>query len=264
MVLGLKWWKLLCIVLMLYIVTAGMLFTMPDKIPYIPKLKESVRNIFYHVPMWYVMLVSFLISAIYGIKYLYTLNSYNSIEVSKENVARTADTMEIVTQQNRRKLLKDIEKNKLVTYDIISNEFVITGIWFGILGMLTGMEWASVQWGSPWSNDPKQIGAGLTLLIYFAYAILRNSIKEESQRARIAAVYGILAFAMLIPLVYIIPAHVKSLHPGSDNKPFEALKTQAQWLRYVSIPAMFAWLLLGFWIADIRIRLKKLQNHYNA
>ena len=126
--------------------------------------------------------------------------------------------------------------------------------------MVTGMEWASIQWGQPWSNDPKQIGAALTLLIYFAYSILRNSIKEEDKKARLAAVYNVFSFALIIPLVYIVPAHFASLHPGADNKPFEALKTQDNLLKLVSLPAMLGWILLGLWVFDIRYRIRKLQQ----
>ncbi|MEZ5047696.1 MAG: cytochrome c biogenesis protein CcsA [Chitinophagaceae bacterium] len=209
------WWKILCVLILLYVIVMGILI----EIPYLPKLKESIRNLFYHVPMWYVMLVSFLLSTIYSIKYLSS-------------------------------------NNKL--HDIISEEFVNTGLWFGCFGMITGMEWASIQWGSPWSNDPKQVGAGLTLLIYFAYSILRNSVKDQDKQARLAAIYNIFSFAIIIPLVYIVPAHLASLHPGSDNKPFEALKTQDHMLKYVSIPAMFGWILLGLWVFDIKYRMRKL------
>ena len=211
------WWKIICVIILLYVVTMGILI----EIPYLPKLKESIRNLFYHVPMWYVMLFSFFMSFIYSIIYL---------------------------------------SKSTIKYDIISNEFVNTGIWFGCFGMVTGMEWASIQWGQPWSNDPKQIGAALTLLIYFAYSILRNSIKEEDKKARLAAVYNVFSFALIIPLVYIVPAHFASLHPGADNKPFEALKTQDNLLKLVSLPAMLGWILLGLWVFDIRYRIRKLQQ----
>ncbi|HNB81833.1 MAG TPA: cytochrome c biogenesis protein CcsA [Chitinophagaceae bacterium] len=203
--------------LLVYIFSGGILLSVPA----IPKLNESARNLFYHVPMWYVMIVSFLVSAIYSLKYL------------------------------RRNLAKD---------DLISREFIYTGIGFGCLGMLTGMEWASVAWGSPWSNDPKQVGAALCLLTYFAYLVLRNSVKDPQKQARLASVYNVFAFALLVPLLFIIPAHFKSLHPGTDSKPFEALYTQAAEFRRLSIPAMLGWILLGVWIATLRIRIKKLEN----
>jgi heme exporter protein C len=89
---------------------------------------------------------------------------------------------------------------------------------------------------------------------------LRNSVKDPDKQARLSAVYNVFAFALLVPLLFIIPAHFKSLHPGTDSKPFEALYTQAAGFRRVSVPAMFAWILLGVWIFDLRFRTKKLQN----
>ncbi|MEN9339821.1 MAG: cytochrome c biosis protein CcsA [Bacteroidota bacterium] len=211
------WWKILCVILLLYIFSGGILLSVPA----IPKLNESARNLFYHVPMWYVMIVSFLISAVYALKYL---------------------------------------RSNQVKYDLMSKEFVINGIVFGCLGMLTGMEWASVAWGAPWSNDPKQVGAALCLLTYFAYLVLRNSVKDPQKQARLAGVYNVFAFALLVPLLFIIPAHFKSLHPGTDSKPFEALYTQAAEFRRLSIPAMLGWILLGVWISQLRIRIRKLEN----
>ena len=211
------WWKILCALLLLYIFTGGILLPVPA----IPKLNESARNLFYHVPMWYVMITCFLISSIYGLKFL---------------------------RHNR---MKD---------DIVSREFVNVGIAFGCLGMLTGMEWANIAWGAPWSNDPKQVGAALCLLTYFAYLVLRNSVKDPNKEARLAAVYNVFSFALLVPLLFIIPAHFKSLHPGTDSKPFEALYTQAAAFRTLSIPAMVAWILLGVWIFDLRYRTRKLEN----
>jgi heme exporter protein C len=90
--------------------------------------------------------------------------------------------------------------------------------------------------------------------------VLRNSVKDPAKQARLSAVYNVFAFALLVPLLFIIPAHFKSLHPGTDSKPFEALYTQAAQFRKVSVPAMFAWILLGVWIADLRIRFLKLSE----
>jgi heme exporter protein C len=68
---------------------------------------------------------------------------------------------------------------------------------------------------------------------------------------------------LLVPLLFIIPAHYKSLHPGTDSKPFEALYTQAAEFRKISIPAMIGWILLGVWIFDLRYRTKKLVRTQN-
>ncbi|MBL7767118.1 MAG: cytochrome c biogenesis protein CcsA [Chitinophagaceae bacterium] len=211
------WWKILCVLILLYVIIGGILLPVPA----IPKLNESARNLFFHVPMWYVMIVCFLVSAIYALRFL----------------------------------LKSQTKD-----DLISREYVNVGIVFGCMGMITGMEWANIAWGAPWSNDPKQVSALYCLAIYFAYLILRYSVKDTDKQARLSAVYNVFAFALLVPLLFIIPAHFKSLHPGTDSKPFEALYTQASQFRKISLPAMIGWILLGVWIFNLRIRTLKLQK----
>jgi heme exporter protein C len=84
-------------------------------------------------------------------------------------------------------------------FDIYALEYAKTGIVFGCLGLVTGSIWARWTWGAFWSNDPKQLGAVIALLIYFAYLVLRNSMTDMDKRARIGAVYNIFAFAMLFP-----------------------------------------------------------------
>ena len=140
----------------------------------------------------------------------------------------------------------------------MSNQLAIVGTLFGILGMLTGMFWATFTWGEPWSSDPKQNASAIGLLIYFAYFILRGSIQDEQQKAKISAVYNIFAFAALVPLLFILPRLTDSLHPGNGGNPgFNAYDLDSN-LRKVFYTAVIGWTLLGFWIATIKIRYKLL------
>src|ERR1035441_2125554 len=125
--------------------------------PYRSILYESIRNLYFHVPMWFTMMLIISISLVYSIKYL-----------------RSFD-------------LND---------DIIAVEASKVGIFFGVLGLITGSIWARFTWGAWWVNDVKVNGAAVTLLIYFAYLILRNSVDDAQKRARIAAVYSIIAFTI--------------------------------------------------------------------
>jgi heme exporter protein C len=206
------WWKVICILLLAYTVIAG--FLLP--VPRLNIINETIRNLYFHVPMWFTMIVLFLVSFIYAIKYL-----------------RSGD-------------LKD---------DIYSAEITKTGILFSILGMLTGMEWANYTWGSPWSNDPKQLGTALCMLIYFAYLVLRGGIKDEEKRAKISSVYNIFAFALMIPLLWILPRMVDSLHPGNGGNPgFNTYDLDSD-MRKVFYPAVFGWILLGVWLSNLKIRI---------
>ena len=220
-----SWWKILTVVLMVYAFTAGFLI----KVPHVGNLYESIRNLFFHVPMWFGMMVLFIVSVIYALKYL---------------------------------------RNPTVKNDVYSVEYAKTGMLFGVLGLITGATWANYTWGEPWSNDPKQILAAIALLIYAAYFVLRNSIPDIDKRAKIGAVYNIFACAMLIPTLWIIPRLVESLHPGGqgvDGNPGMNGKDLDPTMRMVFWPAVIGWTLLAVWITTLKIRLslikeKKLAN----
>jgi heme exporter protein C len=165
--------------------------------------------------MWFTMIVLFAMAFFYSIKYL-----------------RTGD-------------LQD---------DVFAVQLTNTGIFFSLMGMATGMEWAQYTWGSAWSNDPKQLGTALSMLIYFAYSILRGGLRDEEKKAKISAVYNIFAFAMLMPLIFILPRMVDSLHPGMGGNPaFKQYDLDSD-MRKVFYPAVVGWILMGLWLASLKIR----------
>ncbi len=185
-------------------------------VPRLVILNETIRVLHFHVPMWFGMIFLLLASMIYAIRFL----GSNS--------------------------LKD---------DLFSEELANMGIFFGILGVVSGMVWANFTWGEPWSNDPKQNASAISLLIYLAYKILRGSITDRLAKARISAIYNIFAFACLIPLLFILPRMTDSLHPGNGGNPgFNAYDLDNE-LRKVFYTAVIGWTLLGFWMATLRIRL---------
>src|SRR6478609_11742710 len=171
-----SWWKIVCILLLVYTVSAGFLAAVPR----LNIVNETIRALYFHVPMWFGMVVMFLISTVQAIKYL---------------------------------------RKPSIETDTWSVEFANTGLVLGLLGIFTGMIWANYTWGSPWHGDPKQNGAAISLLVYLAYFVLRSSVENEEQRARLSAVYNIFAFAALIPLLFIIPRMTDSMHPGNGGNP---------------------------------------------
>jgi heme exporter protein C len=215
-----NWWKILSVIFLVYTFIAGFLI----KVPVIGNLYQTIRNLFFHVPMWFAMMVVLITSLIYAIKYL---------------------------------------NKPTVEADIYSAEYAKMGIVFGILGMVTGSIWANYTWGEPWSNDPKQLGAAIALLVYAAYFVLRNSIPEMEKRAKVAAVYNIFSCAILIPTIWIIPRMVESLHPGGqgvEGNPGFNGKDLDPTMRLVFWPAVIGWTLLGVWITTLRIRVELLKE----
>jgi heme exporter protein C len=145
-------------------------------------------------------------------------------------------------------------------YDYYATEYARTGLLFGILGLITGAIWANFQWGAPWSSDPKQNGAAIAILIYFAYFVLKGSLTDEEKQARIGAVYNIFAFFMLFPTIWILPRLVESLHPGGQGggggNPALNGQDLSPEMRLVFWPAVLGFSLLGVWITTLRIRYK--------
>jgi heme exporter protein C len=122
------------------------------------------------------------------------------------------------------------------------------------------MVWANYTWGTPWHGDPKQNGSAITALIYLAYFILRGSLDNQEQRARLSSVYSIFAFAAMIPLIFIIPRLTSSMHPGSGGNPGFNMYDLDSSMRRVFYPAVIGWILLGVWISSLLIRIRNTEE----
>ena len=216
-----SWWKFLGIFFVAISIVAGLLGPVPERFI----LNETIRNLYYHVPMWFTMIFLYLISVIYSIKYLST------------------------------------EKRE---YDLIAVEAVNTGIIFCFCGLVTGMFWANITWNDPWPNDAKLNGSAIATLMYLAYIVLRNALDEEQKRAKISAVYNIFAFPIMIVLIYILPKMTDSLHPGSGgNSAFSDLDMDNN-MRPVFYIAVIGWMLTGLWIATLRYRTRLIEDKKNS
>ena len=65
------WWKILSIVLLLYNFIAGLTVKLPEQVAFEDSnMYESMRNFFYHVPMWFSQFSLLSISLVYSIIYL--------------------------------------------------------------------------------------------------------------------------------------------------------------------------------------------------
>lgn len=98
------------------------------------------------------------------------------------------------------------------------------------------------------------------MLVYLAYLVLRGSIDEDQKRGRISAVYNIFAYPIMIALLFVLPRMTDSLHPGNGGNPgFSSYDLDSR-LRVVFYPAVLGWILIGVWIMQIRVRIKKIAN----
>jgi heme exporter protein C len=66
----------------------------------------------------------------------------------------------------------------------------------------------------------------------------------------------------MVPLLFILPRMVDSLHPGNGGNPgFNAYDLDSQ-MRLIFYPAVIGWFLLGLWMATLRVRIYYLQHQY--
>jgi heme exporter protein C len=213
-----NWWRWLGGLLVLYSIIAGLLINVPQ----LPVIHESIRNLFYHVPMWFAMISMFFAGLINSLLYLKHFN---------------------------------------MKFDRIAVESVNTGLLFSFLGLFTGMIWARFTWGDFWVNDPQLNGAAITILMYLAYLVLRHGIEEEQKRARISAVYNIFAFVLMIVFIGILPRLSEgSIHPGKDGNPALGVKGLDATMRLVFYPALVGWIIIAFIIRKIRLNQAQLKD----
>ncbi|MEO8148428.1 MAG: cytochrome c biogenesis protein CcsA [Bacteroidia bacterium] len=212
-----NWWKIAGVILVFYAVIGGMLLPVPAR----DILNETIRNLYYHVTMWFTMIFLLTVSLIYAILHL------NKFELK---------------------------------YDTISVEAAKVAMLFASLGLLTGMLWARFTWGAFWTSDPKLNGVAASLLVYAAYFLLRNSIDDEQKRARFSAVYNIFAYVMMNVFILIMPRLTSSLHPGNGGNPaFKSYDLDNQ-MRLVFYPAVIGWILIGLWILTIQLRKRHIES----
>ncbi len=191
--------------------------------PYRSILEETIRNTYYHVPMWFAMTLLFFVSVVLSILYL--------------------------------------TSNK-VKYDLASQSFIEIGVIYGLLGLITGMLWATYTWGEPWSWDVKQTVSALALLIYLAYFVLRGAFDDADMKARLSSVYSIFAFAAMIALIFVVPRYAQSLHPGAGGNTGLGSEDLDNTMRMVFYPAIIGWILFGTWIALLLYRIRKIKNKF--
>jgi heme exporter protein C len=222
---GLAIWKWLLLPLMAGVILMAYLWA--GDLANFPGDAKTPRIIFWHVPMAILSLVWFGIAAFYSGRYL-----VKGVEFDDTRAAKAAEV----------------------------------GLLLTVLATVTGAIFAKMQWGggfaSPWYSgywqwDPKQTAIVVVILIFLAYFALRMSVEEARTRARLSAVYAILAFASVPVLYWVIPQMTAllgiSVHPrdtitGGMDVPY----------RTTYYLAMLGFLGITLWGYQLQLRLARL------
>ena len=217
-------WKTILFVLMSLVIIAGITFPIVPhpsvwyEFPLIPGLEDKARIIFFHVPTAWLSVLAFLMAMVYGIKYL---------------------------------------RNKNLDDDSKSAAALQLGMMFSILATVTGSIWAKFNWGTFWNWDPRETSIFILLLIYGSLFALRSAIDNEDKRARLSAVYSIIAFLTVPFFIFIMPRIMVGLHPGSANDdnagPVVNFKMNGN-MQLVFYVSLVAFTILYLWMLKLRYR----------
>lgn len=200
-------------------VTAVLVLGIMGKVSNLPILEHTARNLYFHVPMWFTLMLGWFLAAWHSARYLVT---------------------------GRR------------VHDVRAEQAALVATTFGIVGITTGIVWARFTWyvGTNlwWNSDPRQVMVAIQLLICGAYFVLRGAVDDERLRARLAGAYALFATATMPFLTYVLPRRMASLHPGAEGNPAFSEMDIAPEMRWVFYLSASGFLLLAWWIYTLRVR----------
>jgi heme exporter protein C len=151
----------------------GALAVAPSAVGLTPDETAAQRIIYFHVPVAWLSMLAFGVTAVGSIAYLITSKRlWDSIAVSSAEL----------------------------------------GIVFTLAAMASGSLWAKPAWNTWWTWDPRLTTYTIMFLLYVAYFMLRSAMDDPARRARFAAVYGIFAF-LSVPITFMSIRWWRTIHP---------------------------------------------------
>lgn len=148
---------------LILLLTAGLLYAVFFLVPPAEGLGNLVRIAFFHIPVAWVAVLAFLVSAWYALRYL---------------------------------------RQPAERFDAISAASARLGIIFVVFATLSGAVFSKLTWGAYWNWDPRQTTIFVLLLIYAAYLTLRSVIADERRRARLGHLRAVLVPDRPVPRLH--------------------------------------------------------------
>ena len=103
---------------------------------------------------------------------------------------------------------------RAIKWDVLATASAEVGVMFTSLVLVTGSIWAKAAWGIWWTWDARLTATLVLWFTYVAYLLIRHYITEDSQRARLSAVLGIVGF-IDVPIVALAVMLWRTQHPGA-------------------------------------------------
>jgi heme exporter protein C len=155
-------------------------------------------------------------------------------------------------------------------WDRLAVSSVEIGLPLMLVTLVTGMIWARPIWNTWWTGDPRLNSMAIMMLMYAAYLTLRAAIESPEQRARFAAVYGIVSFISVIYVFMVIRIRPDTLHPVVLGP--SPVESTAKGSFGVKDPAMIitmsvssvAWMLTAITLTWYRLRMENVAEKIRA
>ena len=143
---------------------------------------------------------------------------------------------------------------KNLLYDAIAVSVTEVALVFLAMGITLGSIWGRIIWGVWWAWDARLTSALICVLLYAGYLMLRRSIEEPSQRARISAVFSLFAFVD-VPIVWFSIRWWRTQHPQPMQLPAEMWHTLLwNWFGMVLLTAALTLIRLDQEEADRKVQ----------
>ena len=137
------------------------------------------------------------------------------------------------------------------------------GLLFCVGATVSGSMWAKAMWGSYWNWDPRETSIFFVLLLYGAFLALRGSIEGEEKRARLSAVYSLIAFVAVPPLMFVVPRIYSTLHPDPIINASGKVDMDPM-IRSCFLSMLVGFTFLYFWLQSLRVRVSRLERRLAA
>jgi len=126
------------------------------------------------------------------------------------------------------------------------------GVLFTALTLIDGSIWGKPTWGTWWTWDARLTTTAILLVIYVGYLMLRSFVEEPEQRARLAALVGIVGF-IDVPIIYMSVLWFRTLHqPPSIQRGGVAMPDEMLWTLLFNFGA-YTLVYLFFLVKRVRI-----------
>jgi heme exporter protein C len=146
-------------------------------------------------------------------------------------------------------------------FDAVALAGAEIGVMFTAFAIWGGMMWGRPVWGVFWQwEDPRLTTTALLLALYLGYLLIRRLTEDPYRRASRAAVVGIVA-AVDIPIVHFSVEWWRGLHQGPTiGSPDKVLNPSAPALFVIALVGMvLAFTIVWSWLMIRRYQLARIE-----